>query len=61
MQSGAYIQRAVKLNDTIAEGRKSKVFVVKHGVVRIDKSRAWSEIEVQRIISHKVKYVRRQT
>ena len=48
-------EEKVKLNDAVAEAKKSEAIIIEEGIVRIDKLRAESDLEVQRIISRKVR------
>ncbi|KAL3797104.1 hypothetical protein HJC23_000442 [Cyclotella cryptica] len=46
-------EEKVKLNDAVAEAKKSEATIIQEGIARIDKLKAESDLEVQRIISRK--------
>lgn len=51
-------EEKVMLNDAIAEAKKSEATIIEEGIARIDKLRAESDLEVQRVISRKVRFAR---
>ncbi|KAL7519710.1 hypothetical protein ACHAWX_004469 [Stephanocyclus meneghinianus] len=46
-------EEKVKLNDAVADAKKSEATIIQEGIARADKLRAESDLEVQRVISRK--------
>lgn len=51
-------EEKVKLNDAVADAKKSEATIIQEGIARADKLRAESDLEVQRVISRKVRVSR---